>query len=657
MEGLPDTLPTTGKYAIVVPTDQKAAIRHQNPVVFSTIASTVNRLGWLNVGRVVFFRICKQVGLYRWLLPRHSQVKALDFDFERDVCARPGAEWADGSVLKEAKRLISGTAEYFSVHSFPVGSPPDWFVNPFTGERHPQRSRHWSQIAYFSEQVGDIKGVWEMSRFTWALTFARAFRVSGDECYRAALELWIQDWWQRNPPNSGPNWMCGQEAAIRLINTIMAVRIAGYEPSRTPLTEFVQEHCRRIDATTSYAIAQDNNHTTSEAAGLYVGGTWLVAFGRHTSNVRSRRWAEKGRRLLERSARRLISEDGSFSQQSLTYHRLMLDTLSLVEVFRRGVDDAPFSADFYRRSAAATRWLEVMVDETTGDGPNLGANDGANPFRLSQRPYRDFRPSLQLASNIFTSPGVKASSVGGDLCKWLELPCENSRRRGAAPGVSAFRDGGYVVISNIAGAKLILRTPTARFRPPHADALHIDLWWKGNNVLRDGGTYAYANGGEVSGELASVVGHNTVQFDDRDQMPKLGRFLYGDWIRVEGAPESSKGEDTQSWSGSYTDGWGTRHTRQVTLQSNSLRVVDSVQGFRHSAKLRWRLMPGDWSHEAGTCISSVARIRIETNGSNLHTQLASGWESRHYMEKSKVPVFEAEVRHSPAQLITIISLF
>ena len=38
-------------------------------------------------------------------------------------------------------------------------------------------------------------------------------------------------------------------------------------------------HLVRIAATLPYAIAQDNNHGTSEAAALFIGGAWLDATG------------------------------------------------------------------------------------------------------------------------------------------------------------------------------------------------------------------------------------------------------------------------------------------------------------------------------------------------------------------------------------------
>ena len=42
-----------------------------------------------------------------------------------------------------------------------------------------------------------------------------------------------------------------------------------------------------------------------------------------------------------------------------------------------------------------------MISIETGDGPNLGANDGALLFPLTDAPFRDFRPTVQLCMALF----------------------------------------------------------------------------------------------------------------------------------------------------------------------------------------------------------------------------------------------------------------
>ena len=54
-----------------------------------------------------------------------------------------------------------------------------------------------------------------------------------------------------------------------------------------------------------------------------------------------------GRGWLENRAKKLIGKDGSFSQYSLNYHRMLLDTLSIAEVWRQRSETPSFSLIFY----------------------------------------------------------------------------------------------------------------------------------------------------------------------------------------------------------------------------------------------------------------------------------------------------------------------
>lgn len=619
--------------------------------------STVFRLGIGNVGRVALYRSLKRAGFYRWLLPCRAEAP-LAVELHPAQCVPQAAPWGDRAVLREANELLHGRATWFQAHTHEIGSPPDWFMNPIQNKRHPNVTDHWSRIADFSEQSGDIKIMWEMSRFSWASVFARAWRISGDLRYLDALVSWMEDWWKNNPPNRGPNWMCGQETSIRLINAILAWRLVALEPSvAAQMAAFVEAHCRRIQATTLYGIGQDNNHGTSEAAALFIAGTWLSWYGKGKSRWLGRHWGLSGRKMLEDRVRCLVMPDGSFSQHSLTYHRLMLESLSLAEVWRRHMGEVSFSSIFYSHAEAATRWLAALIDPETGDGPNLGPNDGANPWRLHCSRYRDFRPCLQLASVLFTLGPALDSGTWDETLAWLGiLTPSNIQPWLKNLGSAVFPDGGYVILRNERNARLLLRAQKPWFRPTHADALHVDLWFMGENIVRDGGTYSYY-GGALAEELCSVAGHNTLEFDSRDQMPRLGRFLYGGWIGVKGDLAIKVTNEGQTWSGMYKDSWGVQHRRTVTLRDKMLVIRDELNGFRDKAVLRWRLAPGEWLQNVKGCASAKAQIAVESSVPICRISLEKGSESRHYLEKSPIPVLEVEVQQCPAVLNTTITLF
>ena len=307
------------------------------------LARVVPRLGVANVLRVATYRFGMKSGLHpvRW---RGGAVPAAPFFGPSTAPAVP----------VPAVTAWNATAPLFGrgAVALPDG-PPDWHADPRSGRRLRDPGRPWWQIPDFDQEAGDIKLVWEMSRMDWVLAFAQRAR-QGDAGAIGRLDDWLANWAERNPPYRGPNWKCGQEASIRVLHLAMGAVILGQAGTALPgMRDLIHLHLKRIAPTIQYAVGQDNNHGTSEAAALFIGGSWLDAAG-----VRAgARWEAAGRRWLENRVARLIGARGTFSQYSLNYHRVLLDTLSMVEVWRRSLALPAFSARWNERAAAATQWL------------------------------------------------------------------------------------------------------------------------------------------------------------------------------------------------------------------------------------------------------------------------------------------------------------
>lgn len=588
----------------------------------ATKLRTLAALGPANLGRVLVYRIGLRFGIHpvqriRASAPAGGDVFAYD---------RPPIDHFD------IPKAWQSDAYLFGAHRVPIdNTPPAWTRDPLesAGLSDPGLTslEPWWRISDFSG--GDIKRIWEFSRFDWVISFAQKARL-GDAAAARRLESWIADWETSNPTFCGPNWKCAQEASIRVLHLSIAALILGEEASATAaMRRLIDAHVRRILPTLSYAMAQDNNHATSEAGALFVAGAWYKMAGVPGAAALMHR----GRAMLERAVTRLFAADGSFSQYSLNYHRVALDTLSVVEIWRRRAKLEPFSATWEQRAVSAAKWLRVMVDPVSGDAPNLGANDGANLLPLTDANYRDYRPSVQLASALFASSRAYPPGPWDDLARWLEI--EIPETISPLPERAVFDDGGYAVLRKGA-AMAMLRYPRFRFRPSQADALHVDLWHDGANLLRDGGSFSYNTDAEWIEYFGGVRSHNTIEFDTRPQMLRLSRFLLGDWLKTRLCEETPEG-----FAAAYRHGRGWDHHREVTL-GNELRVIDTVSGFEHEARLRWRLAPGDWRIEGDIVTDGKHALSIRADVP-VSLELVQGWESRHYMEKTPIPVVEASV--------------
>ncbi len=566
-------------------------------------------------------------------------------------CVTPGAQGL--KVVGQANSILEGQIEWYSHNPVRCGFPPDWFTDPLCPTRSQSRAysdrRHWTRIADFGP--ADIKSVWEPARFGWVFPLVRAYNTTKDERYPEAFWMAVSDWREKNRPQIGVHWKCGQEISFRALTWAFAFYAFRESKSNTyerasSLAQTLGVFGRRIEVHLSYALSQRNNHGISEAAGLFTIGV-LLGNGQ---------WATKGATLLRRLADSLIYDDGSFSQHSTNYHRLVLQLY--LWCFRLAeVNGIPFPARTVMRIRAAGKWLLQMLDSSTGRVPNLGPNDGTQLFQLTDLDYLDYRPTIQAVGCITEHRKWLPEGPWDEMAGWLGASAavdssENRRRRQKCDGMKMFSTGGYAVWRR-PHILVLLRCPTEfRHRPTHADLLHVDLWYQGRNLLRDSGTYSYNCEQPWQDYFPSVASHNTVQFDQHDQMPKLSRFLYGRWPRAK-----VKVEADESVTVMYKDWKGCRHSRRVQVGNRAIVVIDEVSGYRTEAVLRWRLDPGlKWDKIGNTVFSKAAKLSVNASVSCV-TEIIEGWESLYYLQKSPIPVLETRLGSGPARITTKIELF
>src|SRR5690606_27500062 len=126
-----------------------------------------------NVGRVALYRGGLSIGMH--------PVLRIEADIDgQSFFARP--------IVKEslhgnppASNRWREDAQYFGWRRVALhGGLPDWHANPFQCTRVVRVRERWHAIPDFDPAVGDIKTVWEASRFEWLLPMAQRAR-HGDQ--------------------------------------------------------------------------------------------------------------------------------------------------------------------------------------------------------------------------------------------------------------------------------------------------------------------------------------------------------------------------------------------------------------------------------------------------------------------------------------------
>jgi hypothetical protein len=499
---------------------------------------------------------------------------------------------------EEADEIVKGYARLFGGQPIPLDLTPSELEN-------------WTKYEKGNNLIHsqDIKFIWEPGRFGWACKLAMAYYLSDDERYAETFWSYFDRFVTSNPPYLGPHWSSSQEVSIRLVALAFAIEIFAQSKVTTPerlekIAKTIAIHAERIPPTLVYARSQNNNHLIIEAMGLYTASALL------SEHPLALRWHKLGWDWLKYAFVTQISADGTYTQHSTNYHRLMLQAALWVQaVHNYSFRNEPIPLELTTRLEASTRWLWKLVDPETGYVPNLGHNDGAYILPLTVCPYHDYRPVLHASARSFLQTNLVPSGPWDDMATWFCIPMDQSQKEAGlnfwhqTPEPKELNtQPPYLLVNHKNDSWATLQVATYHSRPAHSDQLQMDLWWRGNNLAQDPGTYLYNSLPPWENSLTSSLVHNTVVVDGQEFMQRAGRFLFLDWAQAkvlerQSSPESGYESLTANHNG-YRK-MHVIHSRKVTAHSDGhWEVIDHLDGppeSIHTARLHW-LLP-DWEYE------------------------------------------------------------
>ena len=524
---------------------------------------------------------------------------------------------AGATPVAESDAFARGYARVFSHQLVEVGRPDRWTRSVLTGYSTDPYA-HWSRLR--DNGSDDIKGVWELSRFSFAFPLVRAWLRDGDDRHVELFWSTLEDWMTRNPPNRGPNWMCGQEAAFRLIAVTFAVQAFRDHPASTDerltlAARLADATGRRIAFHLDYALSQKNNHGIAEAVGLQTIGTfWSILGG-------SAHWYQEGRAALVAQCAELIAPDGGFSQHSTNDHRLLLQLLTWSELVERTVSRYALPESVREQAVAATDFLAKLM-EPDGTVPRYGADDGANLFPFGGG-FEDFRPAVGAALVLFK--GERLPAGPWDETALLLLGPLAASAESVPHAAVECRDSGVYTFRHGRGT-LFFRAPSAfRTRPSQADQLHVSLRWDGEWITEDPGTYSYNAPGGWGGFAGSRF-HNVVTVGDFDAMRRVGRFLWLPWVGCEVR------NYFKSMQASHLGFPGFKSQRRVIKIANGFVIIDRMSGLvkqEGTCTLRWH----------GRRRAGLEQLTVACSAPSTEEYVTTlpdggeGWHSTHYGSK------------------------
>jgi len=479
----------------------------------------------------------------------------------------------------------------------------------------------------------DIRSVWEAGRLQDLTCLLHEIRektaskrtAEMKEVTRGRLMAWLS----KNPMPLGPHFMSVMECGLRIPVFIAALKILDNLTfqERQSILKATYEHAWLIGNRLSL-YSSLGNHTVAECVGLVFAGALF-----RTDPLRPE-WLSTGIRLLEQEANHQILEDGGPAEQSINYHRMVLDLYWLAVGFLEANKLHDCSGMRNRLSKG-----EEFIHALEGPLPSIGDSDD----------------------------GFAVAPVLHPFCR----PDGNGARKREASegGLQVFADTGLSVLRLPGGTRLTFDHGPLGMAPlynhGHSDALSITLYVNGKPFLVDPGTYRYNGAGPYRSYFKSTRAHNTVAINGEDQAVQVTGFIWEKPYRI--IDFKKQWNDGNGFMSAAHDGYSRLrnpvfHTRSVTVNNPaSLLIEDSFQGRGiHSFELNYHLHPD----VKVTLAASGREATLESGGSRIELQILEGkmdivkgqaspllgWYSPSYGKLEETSVLHFEQKGSPDQV-------
>src|SRR6185437_3929920 len=148
--------------------------------------------------------------------------------------------------------------------------------------------------------------------------------------------------------------------------------------------------------------------------------------------------------------------------------------------------------------------------------------------------FSDMRPILQAASVLVRGERLYEPGPWDEETAWflgvraLDAPLRKPRYR----SISFSETGYHVLRGNDPRSFAAFRCGSLRDRFSQIDMLHLDVWWRGINVLADAGSFQYNGAPQWHEHFMGTRSHNTVTVDGRDQMLHHRQFKVLYWTKA-----------------------------------------------------------------------------------------------------------------------------
>jgi hypothetical protein len=548
---------------------------------------------------------------------------------------------AAARTLDHARQIVDGTVVVFG-REIHVGEDPNWHLLLHDDGEWPVIP-WWKIDIRSSTRLGDVKWTWELARHRHLVVLARAAHLAPGDVFLARIEAHVRSWIEQNPPEFGVNWYSNLEIALRAISWLQVLALVSdrLDPSvRAGMVRQLYHSGRHLATDLPYTLStMRNNHTVGDGLGLFALG---AAFG---GDPAARRWRWLGDRLLMNQVARQLNPDGSSIEDSVSYHRFVLEMLAV----RVMLGNPPPSlasglmsgANYLMRLGASAPpypqfgdWDEGRVLTSSGDPQDL-----LGTVRLAAALHGDGAPHVWREEH-----DEPAWYAGEGEAAHLDEPVTDGSRVGVL-GRTAY--GPFTVWLKGGSAK----------SHEHADLSSVSILFAGGWIVGDPGTGTYNGDASMRTYFRTSIAHDVLRLSGEDQLVPYRAFRWAHSAEGEEARPLRFETVTVMWSAHNAYRRlveRPRVARAVLVDDRSVTVGDFVEGSPQPYRLSLPLHPRLRWNQGSLVDDQGSRLRLDLPSDPVamrgSTSPFDGWWSDTY--GSAVPATRLECRGDTSAPVT-----
>ncbi|GAB5466276.1 MAG: hypothetical protein Kapaf2KO_17120 [Candidatus Kapaibacteriales bacterium] len=456
----------------------------------------------------------------------------------------------------------------------------------------------------------DIKNVWELGRFQFALKLVLAslsIKEYFPDRYNAGVrefEDLVLDFRASCPPGYGAQWIIGMDAGIRIVNVLLAftwARNNGYDFKDSfarCIVEMTLEHEEFVWNNIEYSDGLPNNHYLSNLCSLLI----MYSFLSDLSREQEIRFASVFF-WLNRELEKQFNSDGSNFEGSTSYHLFTNEMVSIAFLALKNLpderkvranqamrslvrDDNDFSKfkklDFQSVLNAIESKLDIIHDFTFflskgGQIPVFGDEDsgsylGLNIINLNDKYTFNSKRTENQYHSIFERKSIYKSILSRN---GIEVAKKYSH---------FYDDFGIYLLEQYQALVYIKNSGLGlhgRGGHNHNDNLSFCLFLNGIEIVTDPGTFTYSGDIQHRNWFRSSSYHNTLQLiNEKGKQLEINPF--GEepeelmWFWKDASKHKTESSTANSYIGSINIG-KYRFKRAFILSENKLLIKDECE--------------------------------------------------------------------------------